>query len=353
MVLKSLFYFCILFVFICCSGIKEDKSHLYMHQSPEFMSVRGKSIMFYNVENLFDIKDDHATHDDDYTPQGYKQWTAQNFKEKTRNIAKVIKGIDENLPFIIGLAEVENKTVLEALSNEKVLKNAHYKIVHENSKDERGVDVALLYNPTYFDYESHEALSFYFDLPNGRKDYTRDILYVKGKVEGTETLHLFVNHWSSRREGKKKSEFKRMKAASILYHKIEAIRENDPWAKIIIMGDFNDEPYNKSIEQTLGASDGESKNKLFNLHYKFYRSQKGTINYQNKWMQFDQMIVSNSFINSSKGISVQKDSGKNFNEQWIMYRNNKGILKPNKSYSGPKYHGGYSDHLPVYITLDK
>lgn len=317
------------------------------------LPIDERIIMFYNVENLYDIKDDPLKNDDDYTPNGFKQWNTYNLDQKIDNLVRVIEDPDAKLPIILGLAEVENKHVLDLLRKHPKLIKASYQIVHENSMDERGVDVAFLYQKRYFEYKSHEVVRFDFDLPNGKKDYTRDILYVQGSFHTNETVHFFINHWSSRREGVKQSEKKRVIAAQFLNAKIAQILTVNKDAKIIIMGDFNDEPFNKSIFQILGASNRMDDDlPFYNLHYRYYLDRKGTINHHGKWMVFDQIIVSKNLINSDNGIHVHPFAGKILKKKWMLFKHPKGDLRPNKSYSGSKYHQGFSDHLPVYAELN-
>ncbi len=339
-------FFTLAIVWSSCKLYTEDRSHLNaMKISDTLLKANQQTIMFYNVENLFDTKDDRLTDDDDFTPKGYKKWTPYNLDEKLSNLAQVIAKVDEHLPIMVGLAEVENDAVLEKLVGQSILKDAHYQFIHEDSDDERGVDVAFLYNPSYFKYISHQVISFFFLRPDGSPDYTRDILYVRGSFYNDDDCHIFINHWPSRREGKKKSSNKRIKAAQELKQKVQELLDENADAKILIMGDFNDEPYNESIEQVLINVNNQ---KLTNLFYRHYIDGQGTINYQNKWMQFDQMLVSKAFLEGS-GLLIDQQSAKNYAEKWIMYRNHKGIYKPNKSYSGKKYHGGFSDHLPILV----
>ncbi len=317
----------------------------------ELKSTDNKTVMFYNVENLFDTKDDPKSNDDDFTPEGYKGWTKHYFNEKLKNLSSVIAGVDSDLPVIVGLAEVENKEVVEKLAQQKNIKSAHYQVIHENSLDERGIDVALMYNPSYVRYIDHQIIRF--DLREGfGEDYTRDILYMKAQLIDNQIIHVFVNHWPSRREGKKKSEPKRIKAAEALREKVEELFEKDANANILIMGDFNDTPENHSLTRYLKAKNSiEQTTDLQNLFYQHAQEKKGTINYQNRWYQFDQIIVSTNLMDSNNKISVLPSSAQNFNERWIMYKSSKGIYKPNKSYSGKRYHAGYSDHLPITVKF--
>lgn len=301
------------------------------------------SLVFYNVENLFDTKDDPHTNDNAFTPTGAKKWTKERYYKKIDGISQVINTINKkDWPIVIGLAEVENKEVLEVLSQEKDLLNANYEYVHYNSPDQRGIDVALMYRPDFFHVLKKKSISVYNpDFPNSK---TRDILYVKGQFFNNEIFHFFVNHWSSRRDGTLETEPKRVFQAKILIKKIDAIQKENPQAKIVIMGDFNDYPTDKSLKQILKAD--VKKDGLYNLAYSLHMDDKGTINYKGDWGMFDQMIVSQSVL-KAKGLHLQSKQQKVLKTDWLLWKGR----KPNRTYSGNKYYGGYSDHLPIYINL--
>ena len=183
---------------------------------------------------------------------------------------------------------------------------------------------------------------------------TRDILYVEGKTSDNETMHLFVNHWTSRWGGREETNPKRAAIAKLLAHTVAAILEKDPQANIILMGDFNDEPADKSMSQYLKAEpvpEIPEPEKLYNLMYADYLDGQGTI-YWKDWDMFDMFIVSGNLLLKEKGMVLTQNKGHIFGPRWVMYETDKGILRPSRTASR-NYYGGYSDHLPVYIMLYK
>lgn len=308
----------------------------------------------YNVENLFDTKHDEGKHDEEFTPDSEKKWNEERYQKKLKDIAKVIThAAGKRPPELIALIEVENRKVLEDLIALDNL-NAYYEIVHEESPDFRGIDVALIYNSEKFKELSHKAIKVTFPFD---KDYTtRDILYTKLLVKEKDTLHTFINHWSSRRGGQEESEPKRTTAAKILRAKVDSIQKLNPAAKILISGDFNDEPNNKSIEEVLRASgnvESTDKTELFNLMYAMDKAGEGTYFYRDSWNMLDQIIVSHSMLNEYEYIGCQDTSAGIFKEDWMLFDNPKANAKvPNRTYGGPNYYGGFSDHLPVFVELE-
>lgn len=310
--------------------------------------IKDYTIVFYNVENLFDTENDPFASDDEYTPLGYNKWTEERYLTKIKNISKVLKGIDPELPLLVGLCEVENKEVLIDLVNSNILASANYDIVHYNSPDTRGIDVALIYKKEYFEVLESESLAVLFD--NHPDVLTRDILYVKGIVN-QEEIHIFVNHWSSRRKGKRETEYKRLTAARVLKDKILAIQETESAAKILIMGDFNDYPDNKSIRTVLEASLNPAADEFYNLSMKLNQSNQGTHFHDNEWGMLDQMMVSSSWLTSKTGNVLKKKTVDIYNDASVLFQHPKLGTLPYKSYSGPNYHGGYSDHLAISLQL--
>ncbi len=220
----------------------------------ENSTYKIKTIAFYNVENLFDTVNDSLVFDDDRTPKGSYRWTEERYRKKIDNISKVISEIGMKLsnssPDIIGLCEVEKKSVLKDLVNHKDLRNSHYGIIHFDSPDERGIDVALLYKKMSFipsTFKSHRLLLF---DTSGNRDYTRDQLVVSGFFDGDE-IYFLVNHWPSRSGGESKSRSNRIKAAQLSDLIIDSIQGLNPDAKIISMGDFNDDPRDESIKKVM------------------------------------------------------------------------------------------------------
>lgn len=303
------------------------------------------TVVSYNVENLFDTEKDKLINDEEFLPGSEKQWTKERYKKKLDDIARVLTSIDdEDLPEIIGLAEVENRRVLEDLIKTKAMSRGHYAIVHQDSPDERGIDVALLYRPTEF-----KMLSFDVIPITGSR--TRDILHVSGKF-GNESFHFFVNHWPSRNAGLEKSEPARMKVAEALKKKVKQVLSQDPIASIVIMGDMNDTPENKSLKNILGAGMPGSKSDLVNLMMPLARDGKGTYCYRGRWDMLDNLVVSKSLLDA-KGFRVNPVTGYIFSADWMNYTDNKGNVVPNRTYGGPNYYGGVSDHYPIYFELIK
>lgn len=343
--MKKIFFistFMALFAFMSCA------------QNNQFDKAQNAVVMFYNVENLFDTIDDPAISDEDFLPTSEKKWTAERYNAKLAKLALVIAGVSANeLPELVGLCEVENANVLSDLCQQKSLANGNYKFVHFDSKDTRGIDVALMYRSDEFEPVVKQSLPVIFtDDPDYK---TRDILYVKGKLSGEE-VHVFVNHWKSRRGGNTKTEPKRVASAEVVRKKADEILKADKNAKIIIMGDLNDTPTDKSVFETLNATNNQhntQNNELYNLMYDLAGNKQGTHNYRGNWSMLDNLIVSQAFF-ADKGYTVSRNGGQIFRPRWILHDNSKaGDFVPNRTYGGKNYYGGYSDHLPIYVQLKK
>jgi predicted extracellular nuclease len=303
--------------------------------------------MSYNVENLYDTADDPNVPDEEFLATSEKMWNTERYQKKLDDISRVISEINPlELPEIVGLAEIENQMVLEDLVNTDQLKN-QYGIIHEESPDYRGIDVALLYRKDAFMEISHETLPVNF--PDDPKFKTRDILYVKG-VLGKKEVHIFVNHWPSRIGGDDKTEPKRILAASVLKSKVDQILATDLKARIIIMGDMNDEPVNRSLKETLGADAPDSGSKLVNLTLPEKNAGFGTYFYNGNWNMLDNLVVSEEILHGS-GMKVEGQKGTVFHNDWMIYTNKDGIKTPNRTYVGNKYVAGVSDHFPVYFKM--
>lgn len=306
------------------------------------------TVVSYNVENLFDTVDDPNIPDEEFLPESEKKWDNQKYQQKLNDISRVISEINpKDFPEIVGLVEVENRTVLSDLVNTERLKKIGYDIVHEESPDFRGIDVALLFRKSEFKLIRHETLPVVFE--NDPEFKTRDILYVTGSARG-KILHVFVNHWPSRIGGEEQTEPKRVLAASVVKAKIDRIVESEPDAAIIVMGDMNDEPANKSMDEVLGAGEPDSSSKLVNLMYPDDKLGDGTYFYNGGWNMLDNIIVSKSVI-SGNDINVIDRKGNIYRNDWMIYTNSKGDKTPNRSYVGNKYVAGVSDHFPVFFKL--
>lgn len=306
------------------------------------------TIAFYNIENLFDVHDDDQTHDNDFLPFSKKRWTKKRYEKKIYKLSSVISkiGSDEsdNLPAIVGLAEVENNGVLRDLTQSEHLKDHHYKYIHHDSLDERGVDVALLYNPDFFQVEDSKTYTVYLENDLGEQDFTRDILLVTGQLNN-EKIYILVNHWSSRREGVKETEHKRILASNKVIEILAEIRKNDNDAKILVMGDFNDNPNNESIKNL--KKEGLLHNPMETL--KSYK--KGSLIHHFVWYLFDQILITPNFFASTNAHIFHK--AEIFNKKFLTQYEGKYKGQPFRTFIGSKYKGGYSDHFPVYIQLKK
>jgi len=307
------------------------------------------TIAFYNLENLFDTKNDPNTLDDDFTPKGKKKWNNYRYKDKIRKLGNVIAQLGTKrsfyTPAIVGVVEVENQTVLNDLVASKKLKNHNYGIVHYDSPDERGIDVALLYKKELFELLYSETFPLYLESENGDRDYTRDVLLVKGNLNGEE-IHILVNHWPSRRSGEDLSEAKRISAAELVVNIVEGITSENENAKIIIMGDFNDDPSNISVKKYL------VNDTFYNPMERLINTGNGTLSYKKTWHLFDQIIFSKNFFNLEEKKHTFKYAevfDKHFLKEW----NGKYKGNPFRTYIGKWYQGGFSDHFPVYVYLKK
>jgi predicted extracellular nuclease len=306
------------------------------------------TVVSYNVENLFDTVDDPEIPDEEFLPESEKKWDDERYQKKLSDLARVISEVNPNeLPEIIGLVEVENRSVLEDLVQTSALKDHGYAIIHEESPDFRGIDVALIYRKDAFKEIMHETLPVVFsDDPEFK---TRDILHVTGQIRN-KTVHIFVNHWPSRIGGDEKTEPKRVLAASVLRQRVDLLLALDPKAVIIILGDMNDEPTNKSLNETLGAKTPGSAAELVNLMIPDDTAGLGTYFYNGNWNMLDNLVVSGEMI-AGKRIKVENQKGFIFKNDWMIYTNKTGDKTPNRSYVGSKYVGGVSDHFPVYFKM--
>ncbi len=306
-------------------------------------------IVNYNVENLFDTIDDPNKIDESFLPEGKKEWTSKRYSDKLQKLAYVIQQIDmKQMPDVVGLVEIENLTVLEDLISQKELKKAKYKIIHHEGPDARGIDCALLYKPKTF--EPIKTTFYKVEMEDNKHFKTREIVYVKGKVKkANDEIHIFINHWPSRRGGEEKSAPKRALAAQVLRNAVDSILATDAMAKIIIMGDFNDETDNKSITEVLGALNAIDNTPLYNMSASLDEQNIGTYHYwkTKKWTMLDQIITSPGLIRSKTGLIATEFKMKIFNPDWLMHTDKKGAKTPSKTY-GKGYYGGYSDHLPIY-----
>jgi len=347
--MKNIFSFLLVLLFTL-NSFSQSKSE------KEINALRSDyRILFYNVENLFDTKDDSLKNDAEFLPQGQKYWTWKKYQDKCTKIAKIIMASGGwELPEIVGLCEIENKRTLNGILYSTPLKKAKYQIIHNESPDHRGIDVALFYQADRFFPLDTSFLKLFYD--DSDHSTTREILYVKGVTHTDDTLHLFVNHWPSRWGGQLESEYKRIAAARLVRSKVDSIFDQSSKAKIIIMGDFNDYPNNKSLSKTLKASVPNEKFKnddLYNLASYLENNQSiASHKYQGVWGMLDQFIVSGSLMNANGILQTQPKNMHLFAPPYLLEtdKSYKG-MRPFRTYIGYKYHGGFSDHLPIYLDL--
>ncbi len=312
----------------------------------------GYTVVFYNVENLYDTVDDPRCNDSEYLAAAANQWNSEKYLHKLEQISLVLSSVDSlSLPSIIGLAEIENKSVLRDLSLTNALKKGKYKIIHEDSRDPRGIDVALLYKPSAFRELWHQKIPIKYDTSSERS--ARECLYVCGILGKKDTLHLIVNHWKSRSGGTEETEEKRIMYALAIRHIVDSLFNCNNNAQIVLMGDFNDNPSDVSMTKNLQALPYTGKleyHKLYNLCYDLPSKGIGSL-YFKGWDLFDQIIVSTSLL-MQKNTGILSDTEATiYKRDWMCYRNSRDLMVPNRTYAAGKYFGGFSDHLPVTIKL--
>ena len=319
-----------------------------------------RTVAFYNLENLFDTINDVTKNDEASPMMELKTDRSKVYWDKIDKLGSVISQIGKEKartsPAIIGVCEVENRIVLEDLIKSKHLKKKGYEIIHYESPDKRGIDVALLYQKRYFKPVHHESFTPKI-YRNGYKVYTRDQLLVSGYLDD-ELIHLIVNHWPSRSGGEAKSRPLREKAAYQNTKILEKIKQSDPNPKVLVMGDFNDDPINTSIKKVLKAK-GKKKNvnkgDLFNPYEDMFRRGFNTLGYRDNINLFDQILITSPLLNKGKkNFSTYKMfKAMVFNKRFLTNKRGRYKGYPKRSFSGGSYTGGYSDHYPVYMYLIK
>ncbi len=328
--------------------------NLYAQQEAKRFKVI--SVAFYNVENLFDTLNTPGVNDTEYTPEGDNKWNTKKYNEKLANLAEVISKIGTDAtphgPAIIGVSEVENREVLEDLVKQEAIAHRNYQIVHYHSPDRRGIDVALLYQPEYFKLTNSISHRLYVD---GMADfYTRDQLLVSGLLDGEE-FHFVVSHWPSRSGGESRSRPLRIAAAELGRHIIDSVLTVNPNAKIIYMGDLNDNPDSKSVVKYLKASQSPDKlegTELFNPFYDLYKKGIGTLAWRDTWSLFD-MVLPNHNLMEKDYSSYRYYKAHVFNKTFLQQKSGRFKGYPLRTHAGGQYLGGYSDHFPTYILLVK
>jgi len=312
-------------------------------------------IAFYNIENLFDTIHQEGVNDYEFLPDGKNKWNSEKYWGKIQNIAKVISQIGTAStptgPVVLGVAEIENRSPLEDLVNDPQIKDRNYQIVHYDGPDRRGIDVALLYNPSFFTLDT--ALSYTLTIPNMPDFRTRDQLLVRGKLMDEE-FHFIVVHWPSRSGGEAKSRPLRIAAAELGKHIFDSIMTVKPDAKIILMGDLNDDPSDKSVANVLKATADKKKiasgKHLFNPSETLHKNGIGSLAYRDAWNMFDQMIMTPSIYSENRQ-TLSYYQFKVFNEKWLRQPDGQYKDYPMRTFSFGAWINGYSDHFPVYVLL--
>jgi hypothetical protein len=348
---KQLIYsFLILFIYSFNAMAQEKKA-------PE-KKYQVALIGFYNLENFYDTIDDPSKNDEEFLPQGANHYTSSVYRDKVGKLSDVISLIGTDVSpdglALMGCAEIENDTVLSDLAHSPKLIARGYQIVHYNSPDVRGVDVGLFYNPKYFKPQFSEPLFVPLIEPDGAPRYTRDILYVEGKLLG-EPVYIFVNHWPSRRGGEEASAPSRAIAAGIAKHKIDSITKLNPDAKIVLMGDLNDDPVSPSVTNVIGATPDKATVKhggMYNPWTAYYKEGIGTLAYNDAWNLFDQIIISSGWLNKNQSGLFFKDA-RIFSKPWMIEQEGRYKGYPKRTYEVNKYIGGYSDHFPTFTIFLK
>jgi predicted extracellular nuclease len=311
-------------------------------ESPKKQRTAG--IVFYNVENLFDTLDNQSTNDNEFLPSAEKNWNSERYFKKLSMLGDVLSSTSRDLPVFIGLAEVENRKVIDDLVSTKKLTKAKYQIVHFDSPDDRGIDVCFLYAKKKVKTAEAKRIA----VKTGENNTpSRDILLVRCELKRGPEIFFFVNHWPSRYGGQEETEPKRLRASQILGAQIDSILDLNPSAHIISMGDYNDYPDNKSLSDLLV---GRRLDKLSNLMMEANSEYRGSYAYKGEWGYLDQFIVSKTLIDSIVP-DINSSSTRSFAKEEMIHTTRSGRKVPNRTYGGPNYYGGYSDHLPIYTEL--
>jgi hypothetical protein len=315
-------------------------------------------IGFYNLENLFDTINDPTIDDEEFLPEGKKRYNGKIYFDKLDKLAKVLSEVGTDVSpdglSVIGHAEVENAEVMRDLANHPLLKSRNYKVIHYDSPDFRGVDVGMLYNPKYFTPVFSTPLEVQLYNSDSTERKTRDVLFVYGKYD-KEDMYIFVNHWPSRRGGEEASAPGRAAAAKVCRIRVDSIMAINPDAKIIIMGDLNDDPVDPSVVVVLGSKGdvgSVQRGGLYNPWAAPYKQGVGTLAYNDSWNLFDQIIISSGFLDRKQDGFFYLEA-KIFKKPWMLQTGGRYKGYPKRTFDFDNYIGGYSDHLPTYIVLLK
>ena len=319
-------------------------------------------VVFYNLENLFDTIDDPDKNDEEFLPNGPRKWNTYKYKAKLANLDRVffdIASIQGEFPAVIGVSEIENRTVLEDLLTQEKLRHSNYRIVHYDSPDKRGVDCAFFYRPDVFKLEGSKPEPY--NMPEKPNFYTRDLVTMWGTIEG-EPFFFLVSHWPSRLGGKDQSAYLREHAAARCREIADSVRKINPATKVVIMGDLNDDATDRSVVEVLGAKGNIKKipeNGFFNPYIDVFKSGDGTLAYADNWNLFDNIIVSENLATGSTGeLKIQKAKrakfyGNIFRRSYMIQKEGQFKGYPLRTFVGTNFQNGFSDHLPVYIYIAK
>lgn len=330
----------------------------FVSHAQEERRFKIHTIAFYNLENLFDTLNDPLKYDEASPMMEISNNRSGVYKKKVRNMARVIADIGReqtnNSPAIIGVCEIENRKVLEDVVNDPLLLSKDYGIVHIEGPDRRSIDVALLYQKEVFQVISSKSyeLKIYDALPR-KRIFTRDQLLVTGKLEG-DLIHIIVNHWPSRSGGEAKSRSKRVAAAKLTKRIVDSMQSIDPYAKIFIMGDFNDDPTNKSIKDILKAKSNRKKIPLKGIYnpyeQMFTKKGYGTTAYRDTWSLFDQIMVTKPLLENDYASFGYYKSGI-YNKAYVTNKRGRYEGYPFRSFTDSGFTDGFSDHFPVYVYV--
>lgn len=316
--------------------------------------ARVYGVAFYNLENLFDTINNNGKYDLEFSPKGSRAWDGAKYWKKIHNMAYAISRMTTKTtpegPAVIGVSEIENITVLQDLVKAEPIAARGYKIVHHDSPDARGIDVGLLYNPKQFRVLT--VTNHRLHVPQLPKFRTRDQMCVVGLM-GSERVAIIVNHWPSRRGGSEQSSYLREAAAALTKHIADSLLQVDPKMGVIVMGDLNDSPYDKSVTQVLGARKKASEAKpgeFYNPFWKLLDDGIGSYIYRGRWDLFDQIILSYNLLDGgANGLTFL--NAKVYNDEFLRTPDGRYQGYPYRTFSDGAFAGGYSDHFPTEIFL--
>ena len=319
-------------------------------------------VVFYNFENLFDTINDPGVNDTEFTPEGPKKWNSYKYNKKIGNLERVLFDIasaDQDFPIVIGVSEIENRSVMEDVIATPKLAKGNYRIVHFDSPDARGVDVGFYYRPDVFKLEGSAAVPFH--MPDNPDFRTRDFVTMWGTIEG-EPFYFVVCHWPSRLGGQAASEPKRLAAATRVRELVDSVQQANPATKVVVMGDLNDDATDRSIVECLGAKGKLNEvtyGDMFNPFIAMLKAGYGSLAYRDDWNLFDNIIVSENLATGSTGelklqrVGDTKFYGGIFRRPYMIQKEDQYKGYPLRTFVGNNFQGGFSDHLPVYIYIAK